>query len=129
MKDTTLQFATLEAAHARVNQLQATLKIPLTPAAETIDQEWQNIEALEAQLAAKGAAPAAVTSLRPAAASRTTPQPKPSAVGSKYVGGLARAIAANVGEEQPAPNTPGTELTGIARAAAANARLQAARKS
>jgi hypothetical protein len=129
MKDTTLQFATLETAHARVNQLQATLKLPLTPAAETIDEEWENIEALEEQLAAKSAAPAAGTSLNPAVVPPTAPQPKPSAVGSKYVGGLARAIAANTGEKPATPNTPGTELTGIARAAAANAKLQSARKS
>ena len=129
MKDTTLQFATLETAHARVNQLQATLKLPLTPAAESIDEEWQNIEALENQLAAKGAAPAAV-SLRQPATVPTAPQPKPSAVGSMYVGGLARSIAANVGEQRPASSTDETtKLTGIARAAAANAKLKASRQS
>ena len=130
MKADTLQFATEETAHARVNQLQAQLGIPLTAAAETINEAWDQIEALESKLT-QGTATATApqpTPTKPAPVTVPSNQPKARNVSAHYVGGLARSIAARTGEQAPAPTTNETELTGIARAAAANAKLQASRR-
>ncbi|MEY2499822.1 MAG: hypothetical protein QOI07_156 [Verrucomicrobiota bacterium] len=97
-KPTTLQFATMATAHARINQLESLLGLPLSAEQPVIGKAWDEIDRLEALLAAKPTQPATPTT--PAAPTKPTP-------------------AANDEVTDPPTNAPQHELRGIARAAAA----------
>lgn len=114
-----LEYKTTRQAHARVNQLQGLLSLPLTAAATTIDGDWDEIARLEDLLAAKPTTPAA-------APKEAKVDPPIAKVAAPQLTGLARAAAATREHRTQKPTVTGDLMpeTGWGRAARATAKAQ-----
>jgi hypothetical protein len=115
MKPTTaLEFKTAAQAHARINQLEASLSLPLSAENPVIDAAWDRIEQLEAQLAAKSTA-------APPAKTTTQAAPHVDAPAKKELHGVERAAAAlrEGRTAKPTPTGDGMPATGWGKAARA----------
>jgi uncharacterized coiled-coil protein SlyX len=117
MKQTTaLEFKTAAQAHARINQLEASLSLPLSALNPMINEAWDRIEQLEAQLAAKStAAPPTKTT------TQTLSHVDPSAPAKKELHGVERAAAAlrEGRTAKPTPTGDGMPENGWGKAARA----------
>jgi len=120
MTNPSFTYKTGAQCHARINQLEALLSLPLSAEEPLIDKAWLRITELEKMLEDKGAPS---TKCAPSKAD-TQPGAKadPSAA---PLYGVERATAANASRKPATPRPDSTPLTGIRRAIAANAKLQA----
>lgn len=117
MKPTTaLEFKTAAQAHARINQLEASLGLPLSAQNPMINEAWDRIEQLETQLAAKPTTPPQAKPSAPAAS-----HVDPSAPAKKELHGVERAAAAlrEGRTAKPTPTGDGMPATGWGKAARA----------
>ena len=93
-------YKTDQSAHARINQLEAQLGLPLSGADDvlTLDEKWDKIEALEARLTAQGAKATTTASVPPTRVPEPVTRPKErSTFGlGDSPKGLNRAIQANI---------------------------------
>jgi Holliday junction resolvasome RuvABC endonuclease subunit len=133
-KPTTIEFATMATAHARINQLESLLGLPLSAAQPDqffIDKAWDEIERLEGQLAAKPAQAAATpTTGKPVAAPVAAAEKVDPATSAIELRGVARAAAAQREGRtaKPTPSASAAPLIGVMRAAKAQEALNASRK-
>jgi hypothetical protein len=131
-KPTTIQFATAATAHARINQLEALLSLPLSAEQINIGLAWDRIDELEARQNSENKA--TTPTAKPAA---TRPAPKteftdPLAhVTKDELRGIARAAAAQREGRtaKPTPKASTAPLTGVMRAAKAQQELNRKNKS
>jgi hypothetical protein len=122
MTNPSFTYKTGTQCHARINQLEALLSLPLSAEESLIDNAWLRITELEKMLGDKPTSVQPAKSSPPKADATTVDPP------AAPLYGIARATAANASRKPAIPRPDSAPLTGIRRAMAANVELQEARK-